>query len=82
MEGAGRGHLGGGKGSCWPNDMALGGGLGDALLGGWAKPAAHSCGSLATSGGGNLAAATILTTRPCSPIPVNARSWPFGGRGC
>ena len=73
MEGAGCCHLGGGEGSRWPNDTGPGGGLRGALLGGWAKPAAHGCGGLAAGGGSNLAAATILTTRPCTPVPFNAR---------
>ena len=60
-----------------PMTWLPGGGLRGALLGGWAEPATHGCGGLAASGGGNLAAATILTTHPCPPIPFDACGWPI-----
>ena len=41
-EGAGRCHLGGGEGGCWPHDAGPSGGPGSALLGGWVEPATHS----------------------------------------
>ena len=80
-EGAGCCHLGSGEGGRWPANMGPSGGLRGALLGGWAKPAAHGCGGLATSSGRNLATATNLTTRPCPPVPFDAHGWPFGRRG-
>ena len=80
--GGGHCHLAGGEGGRWPNDVGPSGGLGGALLGRWAEPAIHGCGGLAAGSGSNLAATTILITRPCPPIPFNTCGWPFGGRGC
>ena len=82
MEGAGCCHLGGGVAGHWLANMGASGGLVGALLGSWAEPAAHGGGSLPASGGGNLAPATILTTRPCPPIPFDTRSWLFARLGC
>ena len=56
-------------------------GLVGRLLGGWAEPAAHGCGGLATGGGGILATPPTLTTRPCPTFPFNAHGWPFAGHG-
>ena len=44
MAGARHCHLGGSEGGLWPANVGPGGGLGRALLGGWAEPAARSCG--------------------------------------
>ena len=73
--GAGRCHLGVGEVGHWPANAGPGGGLGGALLGGWAKPATHGCGSLATGGDGDLATPPLLTTHPCPPSP----SMPMAG---
>ena len=81
-EGAGCGHLGGGEGRRWSNDVVPGGGLRGTLLGSWAKPATRGCGGLATGSSGNLATTTNLTTDPCPPVPFDAHGWPFGGRRC
>ena len=72
-----------------PTNVGPSGGLGWALIGGWAKPAAHSCGSpatggsgnLATNGGGILATPPTLTTGPCPAFSLNACGWPFAGLG-
>ena len=80
-EGAGCCHFGSGEGGCWPTNVGPSGGLGGALLGGWAEPAARGCGGPAASGGGNIATPPNLTTCPCPPIPFNASGWRFAGLG-
>ena len=80
--GAGRCHLGSGEGGHWPANAGPAGGLGWALLGGWAEPAAHGCGGLAAGSGGNLATPPILTTHPCPTIPFDTRGWPLASCGC
>ena len=80
-EGAGCCHLGGGEGGCWPHDAGPSRGARGSLIGGWVEPAAHGWGGPATSAGGNLVAATTLTTSPCLPVPVHACGWPLGGHG-
>ena len=63
--------------------MGPSGGLGQALLGGWAKLATCSCGGPAASGSGNSTATPpTLTTHPWPPFPFDAHGWPFAGCGC
>ena len=81
-EGARCCHLGCGEGCHWPTNARPAGGLGRALLGGWAKPATHSCGGLAAGGGGCFTTPPILTTHPCTPVPFNACGQPLAGLGC
>ena len=81
-EGAGCCQLGGGEGSCWPANPGPSGGLGQTLLGSWAKPTSRGCGGLAAGGGGKLVSPPTLTTRPCPPIPFGAHGQPFAGHGC
>ena len=80
-EGARCCHLGSGEGGRWPTNVGPSGGLGRALLGNWAKPAAHACDGLATGSGGKLATSPTLTIHPCPPIPFDAYGWPFTWSG-
>ena len=80
-EGAGCCQLGGGEGGHWPAHMGSSGGLGGALLGSWAGLTAGGCGSPATGNGGNLATPPTFTIRPYTPVPFNARGWPFTRHG-
>ena len=79
---AGRCHLGGSEGGHWPTNAGSAGGLGGALLGGWAEPATCSCGGLVTLSGSHLATPPILTTHPCPAVPLDASGQPLAGLGC
>ena len=61
--------------------MGPSGGLVGALLGGWAKPAARSCGGLAAGSGGNLAPHQPSPSVPAPPSPSMPVARHFGGHG-
>ena len=69
----GRCQLSGGEGGHWPVNMGPTGGLGGAVLGGWAEPAA--------SGGGHLAIPPILIICPYPAVPFNACGQPSASLG-
>ena len=82
VTGVGHCHLRGGEGGCWPANVGPAGGLGGALLGGWAKPATHGCSSLAASSGGYLATPPTLAGHPCPAVPLDTCGQLLAGLGC
>ena len=82
MAGVGCCHLRDGEVGHWPSNMGLAGGLGVALLGGWAEPVICSCSSPTTGGGGYLASTTTFTAHSCPAIPFDAYGHPIAGLGC